>query len=169
MSGIDWSRGPVPCAGCGRLLRPTHIHAGKAGWEHTTAYGSQGECITCTRRRRRDEAQAAQREEARAAAQEQPAPPTLRRLASLGREVTWPWRITPGGVSMIQQELEALADLADQLRREGLVAMSRPRRTVRHGRDAVILLTLTVRPATPEEARALGHDPQGGEQAEVAA
>jgi len=91
---------------------------------------------------------------------------------SLGREVTWPWRMLPGSMSMVQQELECLADLADQLRSEGLVAMSRPRRSVRHGVGATILLTLTVRPATPEEARVLGHEPhpaQTGEAVGVAA
>ncbi|WP_136314450.1 hypothetical protein [Actinomyces procaprae] len=109
-----------------------------------------------------------------------PPAPSLRDLAgiapasvmwspSLGREVTWPWRMLPGSMSMVQQELEALADLADQLRSEGLVAMSRPRRSVQHGQAATILLTLTVRPATPAEARLLGHEPQPGDSAGVAA
>ncbi|WP_128683425.1 hypothetical protein [Actinomyces qiguomingii] len=99
---------------------------------------------------------------------------SLRRLAgletdamvaspSLGREVTWLWRMLPGDMSMVQQEIECLADLADQLRREGLVAMSRPRRNVRHGTGATILLTLTVRPATEAEARVLGHEPRSAQ------
>ncbi|WP_136192007.1 hypothetical protein [Actinomyces procaprae] len=86
------------------------------------------------------------------------APASVMRSPSLGREVTWPWRMLPGDMSLVQQEIECLADLADQLRAEGLVAMSRPRRSVQHGREATIVLTLTVRVATPAEAKVLGHE-----------
>ncbi|CED90594.1 hypothetical protein [Actinomyces succiniciruminis] len=140
-------------------------------------------CYHCRRRAQAAEAAAVAAPDVEDVVPPRPAAPSLRRLAgleadamvaspSLGREVTWPWRMLPGGMSMVQQELECLADLADQLRREGLVAMSRPRRSVQHGVGATILLTLTVRPATPEEARVLGHEPrpaQAAQASEVAA
>ncbi|QHO91056.1 hypothetical protein CWT12_06590 [Actinomyces sp. 432] len=162
-------------------MRPAGRPADDPDWPGTVQHSSRGLCGTCWTKRRASLTPAAAAP-ASAGAQARQARPSLRRLAgletdslvaspSVGREVVWPWRMLPGGMSMVQQELECLADLADQLRSEGLVAMSRPRRSVRHGLDAALLLTLVVRPATPEEARALGHEPhpaQAGEAAESA-
>lgn len=176
-AALDWSRGPVPCAVCKQPMRPTSRRASEPGWQGTRAHGARGVCRRCYAESRVEGLRERERAAESVLSAAPPAPPSLRRLAgldtgglvaspSLGREVTWPWRMLPGGMSMVQQELECLADLADQLRREGLVAMSRPRRSVRHGTDATILLTLTVRPATPEEARALGHEPRPAQGAE---
>ena len=73
-----------------------------------------------------------------------------------GREPrTWRWAMLPGAVPVAHQEIEALADLADQLRDQGLVLLTRPTIHIRHGAHPTMELSFYTRPASSAERRSL--------------
>ena len=74
--------------------------------------------------------------------------------------LTWRWSLLDAPIPLTHQELEALADLADLLAREGYVLVGRPerRRTI-HGKHPALVLDCRVREATDREAAALRRGP----------
>ena len=66
------------------------------------------------------------------------------------------WRMLPD-IPVSHQRGEAIADLMDFLRTLGMVLLSEPRASVRHGAKPVMTLTITARYASDREAHALRH------------
>ena len=64
------------------------------------------------------------------------------------------WRMLPD-IPVSHQRGEAIADLMDFLRTLGMVLLSEPRASVRHGAKPVMTLTITARYATDHEAHTL--------------
>lgn len=66
------------------------------------------------------------------------------------------WRMLPD-IPVSHQRGEAIADLMDFLRTLGMVLLSEPRASVRHGAKPVMTLTITARYASDREAHTLQH------------
>jgi hypothetical protein len=66
------------------------------------------------------------------------------------------WRMLPD-VPVAHQRGEAIADLMDLLRMLGMVLLSEPRASIKHGAKPVMTLTITARYASDSEARTLQH------------
>ena len=66
------------------------------------------------------------------------------------------WRMLPD-IPVSHQRGEAIADLMDFLRTLGMVLLSEPRASVRHGAKPVMTLTITARYASDSEAHTLQH------------
>ena len=73
-----------------------------------------------------------------------------------GGEYCYLWRMLPD-VPVAHQRGEAIADLMDLLRMLGMVLLSEPRASIKHGAKPVMTLTITARYATDHEARTLQH------------
>ena len=66
------------------------------------------------------------------------------------------WRMLPD-IPVSHQRGEAIADLMDFLRTLGMVLLSEPRASIKHGAKPVMTLTITARYASDSEARTLQH------------
>jgi len=69
--------------------------------------------------------------------------------------LTWRWAMLPGTIPVAHQEIEALADLADHLRDQGLVLLTKPTIHIRHGARPTMELSFYARPAGRTERRDL--------------
>lgn len=144
---IDWSNGPRPCSRCDRPMRPRGKKA-DGRWRGTIQHQGHGLCPNCsTHRVREDEAVAA-------------ATGTTTLTKVKGRAGTYVWAYPLAqGIPLAHLDLEARADLADLLRREHLLLTGIQRREVLHQPGgALLVLTLTVTPATRPQMRALQGD-----------
>jgi hypothetical protein len=69
--------------------------------------------------------------------------------------LTWRWAMLPGTIPVAHQEIEAFADLADHLRDQGLVLLTKPTIHIRHGARPTMELSFYARPAGRTERRDL--------------
>lgn len=68
---------------------------------------------------------------------------------------TFRWAMIPDGIPLAHQRCEAIADLMDTLRSEGLMILSEPTTSIQHGARPVMTITCTVRPTTKTERHQL--------------
>lgn len=107
---IDWSRGPVRCRGCKRMLRPRGRKP-VGVWEGTIRAEARGRCPSCYR----DE-------------QTKKKIPAVVETLTAWSEFLWRWPIVAWGVPRAHMEVEAMADLMDHLEAMGWVLIRRPER-----------------------------------------
>lgn len=67
------------------------------------------------------------------------------------RQYAFRWAMIPDGIPIAHQRCEAIADLMDTLRSEGLMLLSEPTTSIQHGARPVMTITCSVRPTTKTE------------------
>ena len=157
---LDWSDGPIACRECGRPTRPSYLREADAVgvWEGAVRYAGAGKCGACYRRHsRRPEPPPPDRVAEQRAHRPASARTTTAVTPPVGESITVVWEALDADLPLAHQEMEAMAELADYLREQGLVLCARPYLRLTHGRPATITMVCRVRAACGGEADVLAH------------